>query len=182
MLSLAHGSWSISVYALFGTLAGTVVLTGTGAIATLRDRTGGPPPEGRPFHGYSPEAVRMYLQEAGGEGAALYRRALLQDVAFLLLYGAGFVLLIDGTLGRLFADPNNPWRFILDAVGAAAAIVDAGEDAVLALVVGKSGLTRSALIPAANALTFCKWLLVLASVIGVATGAVLLGLRGSGWI
>jgi len=182
MLAFAHGSWPVSVYVLFGALAATVVVTGTGAIATLRDRTGGPPPEGRPFHKYSPETVGMYLQEAGAEGAALYRRALLQDVAFLLLYGAGFVLLIDGTLGRLFADPNNPWRFILDAVGVAAAIVDAGEDALLALAVGKSGLTRPALIPAANALTFCKWLLVLASVVGVATGAVLLGLRGSGWI
>jgi hypothetical protein len=188
ILAIGHGPWQLTVYVLFATLAVTVVMLGTGSIATLRDRTKERPPEGRLYRWDKPDqaakayttALEAYLQKAGPEGPALYRHSVIQDIPFLALYGAGLVLLIDGTFGRAFGDPGSVWRYVLDAIGVAAAVADGFEDISLWRAVKSDGTVDPQAVRAASLFTLLKWTLILLAFAVVVAGAVVIGLRGSG--
>jgi len=113
----------------------------SGPVAILAGRTGKKLPEVR--GGYDAASLKGYVAAADRAtedheptGRALYRMELHWDLIFVLLYGLGLVLVVDGTWGRAAAADGSAWRIGGVAVVVSLMVLDWLEDGLLLSAVG----------------------------------------------
>jgi len=161
-----------------GLLVLVVAYIGFGPPAVLKLRTGLRVPEAHPG-GYSREDLVGFGRLAG---RGPYRAQLWWDMVFALLYGAGLIAVVNGTLGWALHPAGR--LFLLGLVPFAVIATDLAEDILLLVATLPKDPDRwgtpEGLVKAARVITVAKFSLTGVSVILVLAGAVALGVLGPG--
>lgn len=155
-----------------------IVWTGfltTGPLATLKAQTGSGPPEGTPS--YDAQKLLSYLGRVR-DGLRTYRRALVLDIPFAIVYGIALVILLRGTMGLWLPDLGR-WFLLLPLI---AALADVVEDLLLLWAVtgtsAKPSIRSPSIVRWARVATSFKFTAVLVAAMLILVGAVALGVTG----
>lgn len=172
--------------ATIGAAAGTIVAVWAFAMlglpAVLQRSAGQRLPEAR-LTGYDAWDVEDFLRRAGAQARDLYRREVVWDLGFLVVYGIGLSLVLAGTWGRVLDPAHSVLEWLVIAPAVAAALADLAENLLLLQIVspGTEGpaLRRSDLVGPASWVTRVKWLLVAVTLLAIAGGAITLAFSGT---
>jgi membrane protease YdiL (CAAX protease family) len=175
--SMPHG-WSTLPIAI-GLVVFVAAYLGFGPPAQLKARARRPVPEAN-IGGYSTKDVQNFVNSIG---KSAYRSQLIWDMVFALLYGAGLVVVVDGTFGWALKPSG---RLVLLAfIPLAVVVADLLEDALLLGVIHSSGNKNweapGRLTKFASWVTRTKFALTAASILLIVAGGVALGIKGSRW-
>jgi hypothetical protein len=125
---------------------------------------------------YTPKEVREYFDKIGSNGRDLYARTQLTlDLLFPLFY-AGFLAALTARLG-----PPGVARFLI-WLPVAAALMDVGENVMLAHLARRYNGAESGLATMTAVFTVAKWILIGVALIGLLICGLRAGWHGLPWL
>lgn len=120
---------------------------------------------------YSIEKAHEMIASYGDEGRALYRTIeLTADVAYPLIYGIAFALLIAFLWKK--AAPNKKWARYLPLIAVFTVVFDLLENSMIVLLLNSYPQQPDGIAQMAAIFSLMKWLFVFANVGAILAGAI----------